>query len=156
MSRPKKEKLPPQDPKSGAQIVQRLKIGLIGDQQARDSILARRLGCGPDRITRARQDDTRPYDLCVLAAEEEGLTLDWLLAGRGPQRREERGEGPARAGGERRYDLAEAEAQMTVFRGWLDDYWHGANLKVRWWILEQLRRCLDEYNQHLRGGPARR
>jgi len=81
-------------------------------------------------------------------ADETGYCLDWLLAGRGPKRRNEARQ-DAVGDDERSYDLAEAEVQLTEFRSWLDDYFHGASLKVRWWILGQLRRCLEDYDQYL-------
>lgn len=144
----KKKRYPTSDARSASSIIDRLQVGL-GCKT--DAELARRLRRPPSHVSKWRANDSRPHDLCVLVAEEEGLSLDWLLAGHGPQWRAKEEEASERPG-QRRFDLAEAEAQMGVFRAWLDGYWQGADLKVRWWVLEQLRRCLDEYDQHLQDG----
>lgn len=49
----------------------------------------------------------------------------------------------------RRYDMAEAEEYIKEFRGWLERYWQRATPDRRWWLIVQLRRCIEEYDQHL-------
>lgn len=46
-----------------------------------DSALARRLKLPQSNISMRRKRNSPPYDLCVDAASEFGVSLDWLLLG---------------------------------------------------------------------------
>ncbi|HBV4911586.1 TPA: helix-turn-helix domain-containing protein [Serratia marcescens] len=48
-----------------------------------DSELARALNVNRQTLASWRKRDSVPYSICVNLAEERGVSLDWLLAGKG-------------------------------------------------------------------------
>lgn len=73
---------------TGAEVVDRLRSAL---GLASDGALARHLGASRMTVSSWRTRDSRPYAACVAVAEETGVSLDWLLLGTGPMRRERSG-----------------------------------------------------------------
>ncbi|MFV3324847.1 helix-turn-helix domain-containing protein [Pseudomonas sp. NY15372] len=67
-----------------AAILSRLKLisGCTTDIE-----LARALGISPQTLSSWKVRGRVPYSLCVALAEQQGLSLDWLLLGDGPQAR---------------------------------------------------------------------
>lgn len=59
-----------------------------------DVELAKRLGKTPQTVSTWKARDSVPYSICVQMAGEEGLSLDWLLTGKGPMRHDPQGGAP--------------------------------------------------------------
>lgn len=70
-----------------------------------DSALARAIPVNRQTLASWRKRDSVPYLECIKFSEEHGLSLDWLLTGDGPMRRDEQ---PAPAA------AAEAPAAPTI------------------------------------------
>lgn len=58
--------------------------GIKSDNQLSDLLKIKRSTLG-----NWRSRDSVPYAICVMAAEEKGISLDWLLTGKGPMRRDD-------------------------------------------------------------------
>lgn len=71
---------------SAASVLDRLHLvyGVDNDNQ-----LAERLQVNRSTMGNWRSRDSVPYTICVSASLARGYSLDWLLTGEGPQRREE-------------------------------------------------------------------
>jgi hypothetical protein len=100
--------------KSASSVLDRLHLvyGVKNDNQLGEALQANRSTLGN---WRAR--DSVPYTICVSAAEDRGISLDWLLTGAGAMLRGETGE----AGGFENVassDLAPQEkALLSVYQG---------------------------------------
>lgn len=66
--------------KSVDAVLSRL-AGLLNAEN--DSDLARMLGINRQTLASWRKRDSVPYSFCINFAEERGLSIDWLLTGRG-------------------------------------------------------------------------
>ncbi|WP_260524273.1 helix-turn-helix domain containing protein [Serratia sp. PL7] len=66
--------------KSVDAVLSRL-AGLLNTEN--DSDLARMLGINRQTLASWRKRDSVPYSFCINFAEERGLSIDWLLTGRG-------------------------------------------------------------------------
>ncbi len=63
------------------------RLKLITDSKT-DAALSSVLGISPQTLSSWKCRDSIPYAHCVDIAERHGISLDWLLIGSGPQRRE--------------------------------------------------------------------
>lgn len=89
---------------SAEKVLERLK-GVLNASS--DSALARALDTTPQTISSWKARDSVPYAKCVSLAEEEGLSLDWLLTGQGTMYRDKTSTG---------VDLTpEQQALLTLF-----------------------------------------
>ncbi|MBI5286351.1 MAG: helix-turn-helix domain-containing protein [Deltaproteobacteria bacterium] len=70
-------------------IIDRLK-GLRGLKS--DTAIAEMLGMGQSTFAERKRRNSIPYGEIINFCDKEGLSLDWLLAGEGPQYREEKKE----------------------------------------------------------------
>lgn len=52
-----------------------------------DSGLSERLGVSPQTLSSWKGRERLPYSICIDLADEYGISLDWLLTGRGPMQR---------------------------------------------------------------------
>lgn len=62
------------------QVISRL-MNVVGVRSERE--LSRWFGYGPTTITSKRQRESIPYEECVRIAVERGISLDWLILGKG-------------------------------------------------------------------------
>ncbi|MNC54972.1 Bacteriophage CI repressor helix-turn-helix domain protein [compost metagenome] len=72
--------------KSAAAVLDRLQLvyGVKNDNQLGEALLVNRSTLG-----NWRSRDTVPYTICVDTSEKCSVSLDWLLTGEGPMRRDE-------------------------------------------------------------------
>ena len=139
-------------------------LGVEGDRD-----LSRKLGQSPSAAGNWRARGTVPYSHCVSVALELGLSLDWLLLGRGlptyaprdpparptppaqvaePAPREP----PAPTGAGRGLyftrdagaNRAPADARLAAILRWWTSWWQTADEDERSWALVQLRRAIPE------------
>ena len=72
-----------------AALVDRLQL-VFGAKD--DTELSRLMGQKRSTVGNWRNRGSIPYTDCVEVAEEKGISLDWLLTGAGPMRRDEEGQ----------------------------------------------------------------
>lgn len=72
--------------KSAAAVIDRLKAIISAKS---DAELANGFGISPQTLSSWKSRDSVPYAICVDFAEARGISLDWLLTGEGPMRRDE-------------------------------------------------------------------
>lgn len=82
---------PGPDATHGDAITDRLRIAMSAES---DGALARALGVSPATVSSWRNRDSRPYALCIDIAERRAISLDWLLIGTGPMRRDREADVP--------------------------------------------------------------
>lgn len=93
---------------SAGSVIDRLKLLY---QAKNDTELCSAAGINRQTLSNWKSRDTVPYSLCVSLASEKGVTLDWLLTGDGPMRREEPAENLS----------PKEEAVLALFRALDDD-----------------------------------
>lgn len=95
-----------------------------------DSELAQRFGVAKNTLSNWRQRDSIPFPICVQIAEEEGLSLDWILLGRGPQKSDVVAEPAAR------YEVqaGETDPVLSDIQAWIRAWWVKANGEERIWF----------------------
>jgi hypothetical protein len=71
--------------KSTAAVLGRLK-SITGTDT--DAGLSTALGVSPQTLSSWKSRESTPYSICVDVAERLGVSLDWLLGGTGPMRRD--------------------------------------------------------------------
>ncbi|MBF8781326.1 helix-turn-helix domain-containing protein [Pseudomonas fulva] len=72
-----------------------------------DAALSRALGISPQTLSSWKVRNSIPYSLCVDLAERSGISLDWLLLGKGPCRLPMAQATPAEPGSEAESQLIE-------------------------------------------------
>lgn len=102
-----------------------------------DAALAHALGLGVNAPSNWRQRNSPPYSFCAALAQVTGVSLDWLIFGRGPQRA-----GAPRAGRTDRADGSPPARRITQFVGeW--DASHSEDETI--WLEQHLKRTVPEY-----------
>lgn len=90
-----------------------------------DSALARAIPVNRQTLASWRKRDRVPYLECIKFSEEHGLSLDWLLTGEGPMRREEQPQPAAPAvevpEGYSAFEMSPREAAMLELFRSLDE-----------------------------------
>ena len=69
-------------------VLERLSV-VLGAKTSQS--LAEQLGVSPQTVSSWKGRESVPYAQCVEIAERYGVSLDWLLTGEGPMRRDEAG-----------------------------------------------------------------
>jgi len=143
----------PDTNETGDHIADRLRIALAAKS---DGAMCRALGVSPATVSSWRNRDSRPYALCIAIAKKHGLSLDWLLLGRGPMRAagveypqgEDRPDGRGGvndAGGA----VAEDPADLAAIIAWARAWHATASPEERVWLRVQLRRAIPELGDYL-------
>lgn len=122
-----------------------------------DGEVSRALGIGRSTVGGWRAQDRRPYELCVDLAMKHGLSLDWLLLGRGPMRPAvvEYQQGEDRPDGRRGvndgdHDQARQDpSDLAAIIAWARAWHASATPDERAWLRVQLRRALPELSTYL-------
>jgi transcriptional regulator with XRE-family HTH domain len=112
-----------------------------------DSELARALNVNRQTLASWRKRDSVPYSICVNLAEERGVSLDWLLAGKGDDTSKETE--PAAQ------NLSQADLKMLELLNQLDpevrrDLMRGAEEKQRVIEMERQLKELSAKLEHLK------
>jgi hypothetical protein len=127
---------------------------------ANDAQLGRALGLRESAPGNWRARDSVPYRQCVEIAAERGVSLDWLLLGRGPPkpRREDapptgveepRPVDPDGYAANRQRPPPDDRRLDAVLRWWRT-WWGSADEEERTWALVQLRRAIPESAEPIR------
>ena len=130
---------------------------------ADDADLARRLRLSSRAVvSNWKRRDTVPLSECLQVARDQGVSLDWLLLGRGAMRLERRGElrdgdstpyvrvGPAKPPPQRRDPATVVHAagcpeRLRRWQQWQAQWWRAASPDEQAWMEIQLRRAFPEY-----------
>lgn len=128
-----------------------------------DTALAAALGVAKNTVSNWRGRNSRPFPICERAALERGISLDWLLLGRGPPEAEgaERANGPGRVEdmGEELYRVqmpgqGDQDPRLEAILSWLRTWWATAEADERTWLVVELRRTFPELADWFRArGP---
>ena len=160
------EREQPAAPTAG-DVLDRLQMAL-GVESDRE--LSRRLGQSPSAAGNWRDRGSVPYSHCVSVALELGLSLDWLLLGRGlptypsvaplPSPRVEepqpRAIEPRAVSTERAYFVragpptGPTDRRLDAILRWWRTWWGSADEEERTWALVQLRRAIPESAEPIR------
>lgn len=146
---------------TGDAIADRLRL-VIGAES--DAVLSRALDISPATVSSWRNRDSRPYALCIEIAEARGLSLDWLLLGRGPMRSaaceypagEDRPDGRLGVNDVDHGGEVQDPADLAAIIAWARAWHAGASPEERAWLRVQLRRAIPEladYLDHQDSGP---
>ncbi|MBA1205223.1 bacteriophage CI repressor [Pseudomonas capeferrum] len=119
-------------------VLSRLKLVTASDT---DAALSKALGVSPQTLSSWKVRNSIPYSLCVDLAARQGISLDWLLMGEGPQLRQ--ADIPAQHQAWEQQHLAQLRSlnpgDLQVILASVQD-------KLR---LDQLERQVDELTRHL-------
>jgi len=137
--------LPPQSAES---VVRRMRQSLGAGT---DAELARALGLRESAPGNWRARDSVPYRQCAEIATGRGVSLDWLLLGRGPPRPGADQIGDAQASyGQRAPPVHPDDVRLGAICDWWRDWWATASEEERTWALVQLRRAIPESAEPVR------
>lgn len=161
------------------QIIARLRQATGADS---DADLARKLGLSAGSVvSNWQRRDTVPLSECLRIASERGISLDWLLLGRGPMTATREGcldaqpyspRGGCAITTERGADCIEEDRPRVVaeapreplvqavgrrgrWQRWQDDWWGRASSDERTWMDVQLQRSFPEYAAWVASGRGR-
>lgn len=112
-----------------------------------DAALAQALGLGVNAPSNWRQRNSPPYSFCAALAQATGVSLDWLIFGRGPQRT---GRNPPVEQTERAVGSAPAHRITQFVVHW--DATHAEDETI--WLEQHLKRTVPEYAEWLTSQPA--
>lgn len=116
-----------------------------------DSELAAAVGLGVNAPSNWRQRNSPPYSWCADIAHAYGVSLDWLVFGRGPRQLSRTAErspaGPAGHG----LDLSPSGRRITQFVG----DWDATRPEAESiWLEQHLKRSVPEFAEWLADHPA--
>lgn len=105
-----------------------------------DTAMAVALGVTKSTLSGWRGRNSIPFEICVQLAEDKGLSLDWILLGRGPQKLDVVAEPVAR------YEVSRMEVDpvLSDIQAWIRAWWVKATGEERIWFQVQLNRCFPE------------
>jgi hypothetical protein len=121
-------------------VIDRLREGLGCSS---DAALQRALGVAGGAVRNWRVRGTVPCSHCVDAANAHGLSLDWLLLGRGPRRAGAMVAEPPpvayQAQGPPMAAPTVEDERLAALVAWLEAVWVGATEEERAWLVVELR-----------------
>lgn len=141
---------------SADDVIDRLKValGIVSDAD-----LCRRFKLAPATVSNWRNRDSVPFAFCVSICQQNQISLDWILLGRGSREwpptvatygkandwtGERIGEYQATRG-------TDPESRPNGFKRWLLMWWATAPDDERTWMIVQLKKALPDFRSWLEG-----
>lgn len=116
-----------------------------------DADLASAVGLGANAPSNWRQRNSPPYSWCADIAHAYGVSLDWLVFGRGPKRLGRAVEGTSAGPAGHGLDLSPSGRRITQFVG----DWDATRPEAESiWLEQQFKRSVPEYAEWLADHPA--
>lgn len=116
-----------------------------------DAELAAVLGLGVNAPSNWRQRNSPPYAFCANMAQAYGVSLDWLVFGRGPKRVGRAAETETASTTTGGVGLSPSGRRITQFVG----EWDAARAEAEAiWLEQHIKRTVPEYAEWLAGQPA--
>lgn len=130
---------------NASDVVDRLR-GIYGVTS--DTELGRHLRTGTSTVSNWRQRNSVPFTQCVTAALERGVSLDWLVLGRGP-RMYVVGDGRPPAADDSGAEAPRMRRVAAFLRRWAAE--HGEDDQV--WLERTIARAVPEYDEWVSAQP---
>jgi len=116
-----------------------------------DAELAAILGLGGNAPSNWRQRNSPPYAFCANLAAAEGISMDWLVFGRGPKRLSHAAQPVVRRAVDDGANLSPAARRLTQFVG----DWDAARPEAEAiWLEQHVKRTVPEYAEWLADHPS--